>query len=115
MNSSEFRDVASGLYYVATQSKNRELAKDAIAQLQTLRESVKESKRASTDDLVELIDTYVDEGRKKVGFHAYDAAEVFNDPSDVSKTCWAFVAYAVFMIAIASYISVVNKSLRNAN
>ena len=113
MSSSELRDVANGLFYVATQSKNRTLAKDAVEQLLTLRRTVTE--RASTEDLVGLIDKYVDEGRKKIGFHAYEAAEVFDDPSGVSKTCWAFAVYIMFMIAIASYISLVNKSLGRVN
>ena len=115
MSSSELRDVASGLHFVATQSKNRDLAKDAVDQLLTLRRTIVERERSSTADLVGLIDKYVVEGRKKVGFHAYEASEVFEDPTGVSKTCWAFVAYFLFMISLASYITLVNKSIGRAH
>lgn len=114
MSTSELRDVAAGLYYVARQSKNRNLAENALEKLRALRESLKERQRPSSSDLVGQIDKYIAESQVKVGFHAYDAAEVFNDPSGVSSTCWTFAAYSLFMIGIASYISLVNKSTNGA-
>lgn len=115
MSTSDLRDVATGLHYVATQSKNRDLAKSAVKKLVELRQSLSERQRPSTSDLVGLIDNYINEGNKKVGFHAYDAAEVFEDPSDISKTCLSVAAYILFLIAIASYVSLVNKSLGRVN
>jgi hypothetical protein len=107
MNATELRDLAAGLSYVATQSKNRDLAKQAIEQLRTLRQ------KASSAELTELLDSYIADGEQKVGFRASDAVEIFEDSSaDISKTIKVFVAYLVFVLAIAMYISLINNSLK---
>jgi hypothetical protein len=115
MSTSELRDVAAGLYYVARQSKNRALAENALGELRVLRESVKQRQRPSSTDLVGLIDKYIEESQEKKGFHAYEVAEIFEDTSDISNTCWAVVVFAMFMIGIASYISLINKSIQGAH
>ena len=106
MNASELRDLAAGLSYVATQSKNRDLAKQAIDQLRDLRQT------ANTTELVSLLDSYIVEGEQKIGFRASDAIEVFEDSTaDISKTVKVFALYFMFLVAIAMYLSLVNNSL----
>ena len=112
MNAAETRDLANGLYYVAKQSKNRDLALDAVDQLKTLRDSA-EQKFSGARDLLSTLESYIEESEFNLGFHAYDAERVFSDPEPIFHVLKSFLAYCLFVLIISIYVSYVNNSLKN--
>lgn len=112
MNAAEVRDLANGLYYVAKQSKNRDLALDAVDQLKTLRDSA-EQKFSGARDLLSTLESYIEESEFSLGFHAYDAERIFSDPAPIFHVLKAFLAYFVFVLVISIYVSYVNNSLKS--
>ena len=112
MNAAEVRDLANGLYYVAKQSKNRDLALDAVDQLKTLRDSA-EQKFSSARDLLSTLESYIEESQFSLGFHAYDAERIFSDPAPIFHVLKAFLAYFVFVLVISIYVSYINNSLKS--
>jgi hypothetical protein len=106
MNSAELRDIASGLYYVARQSKNPSLAEDALRQLVSLRRKVSEM---GHNTLAETIDKYIDECGDEA--HAYDIADQLDESLSTSKICVLTMVVGLWLVMISAYVAAVNRSL----
>jgi hypothetical protein len=109
----EIMNTASGLDYIIRQSKNRDLAKNALGKLVSLRQQVVEAN--TRDSLVERIDSYIENGIDKIGFSAIDASDIFEQTPTSLGILLTFLAYLVFVLAISVYVSTVQKTLNSTN
>ena len=97
MNPTEVRDIAAGLDYVIRQTKNRELAKDALNGLYELHNSVKHVPK-----LDDLIANYIEYAEAKIGVKPSEATELLEMNYNMNVAIYAFLAYFVFLL-IAAY------------
>ena len=104
---SEFRNLVNGHHYVIRQSSNRDLIRDSIEELKYLKY------QANSKELEETIDTCIDEGREKIGFHAYDAAEIFDNDANMLGITGTVLIYLFLLVAFATYVSAINSSLNS--
>lgn len=104
MSLTDIRSAAIGLDYVIRQTKNRELAKESIDGLKHLRNQLLENQKANKEDLVQLIDEFIENAQMKVGFHAYDASEIFEEAPDTTQVINAFLIYFAFLLCVSAYV-----------
>jgi hypothetical protein len=115
MNSlSELRNLVNGHHYVIRQSSNHDLIRDSIEELKNIKCHISGAfVKANTKELQDTIETCIDEGREKIGFHAYDAAEIFDDDSHMPGISGTILIYLFVLFVIAIYVSAINSSLNS--
>jgi hypothetical protein len=111
-NTGELRNAAHGLAWLIRQSKNTNLAKEAVNQLKDIRMSALTSSRPSSQNLVELIDEYIDEANEYNGFHAYQVADVMDDPSNMNRPITGILLFLFVLFILSFYISIVNSTIK---
>jgi hypothetical protein len=111
-NTGELRNAAHGLVWLIRQSKNENLTKEAVNQLKDIRMTALTSSRPSSQNLIELIDEYIDEANEYNGFHAYQVADVMDDPSNMKGPITGILLFLFTLFIVSLYISIVNSAIR---
>ena len=114
-NLSEIQSLAQGLRYVIHHTKNRELAKESIEKLLALRASAITAQKRKSEEVVEFIDSVIEQGQMKVGFRPSDAAEYLESQTSASNVLVVFVAYLFVVFCISTYIFSINQTLNSPN
>jgi hypothetical protein len=112
-NLTEIRDLAHGLHYVIRHTKNRDLAKESVEKLIGLRQSAMASQKRSREDIVEYIDSVIEDAQEKIGFRPIDAAEYLESQTSSSlNIVGVFAAYLLALYALSIYIYLINQTMK---
>jgi hypothetical protein len=113
-NLTEIRDLAHGLHYVIRHTKNRDLAKESVEKLIGLRQSAAATQKRSSEDLVEYIDSVIEDAQEKIGFRPSDAADYLESQTSSSLNILVTIlAYLLVLCAISTYVYMINQTINS--